>query len=82
MQLFMEVVEFLKEHVFIVLWCCLLEARLRPQPCSARRCINTEEETRQLKSDKAKSCMEKLKKGCSWAPAAQSRALYIVDQAV
>lgn len=78
-HLFMEVGEFWKEHVFIVFQCCFLEAVLSPKPCCARQCINTEEETGELKSGKELSPREKPEKAHSWVPDAQSFALYLVD---
>lgn len=78
-HLFTEVGEFWKEHVFIVLWCCFLEAVLSPKPCCGRQCINTEEETGELKNGKELSHREKPKKAHSWAPDAQSLALYLVN---
>lgn len=35
-----------------------------------------------MKSGKEQSCMEKLEKDHSWAPDAQSHALYLADQSV
>lgn len=43
--------------------------------------MNTEKDTRQLKSGKEKNYMEMLEKDSSWAPATQSHALYLVDEA-